>query len=79
MSNHIKTQNVNPTVLNANPKNEHDSCEMSLSQQNITTCHMRHIFMPINQTAEKIIYLTQQFVKCNNSIPSNERWLLQVN
>ena len=29
------------------------------------TCHVRHIFMPINQTNAKFIYLTQQFVKSN--------------
>ena len=33
--------------------------------------------MPIDQT-KKIIHLMQLFVKCNNSIPSNKRWLLQV-
>ena len=41
------------------------------------TCHMRHIFMPIDETIKKIFYLTQQFVKCNNSIPSNQNGLLQ--
>ena len=33
--------------------------------QHITTCHVRHIFKPINQTNAKIIYLMQQFVKSN--------------
>ena len=74
MSNHTKTQNTNPKVLDVNPKKECDSHEMSMSQQNIMTCHMRHIFMPINQT----IKINLSHVNCNNSIPSNERWLLQV-
>ena len=29
------------------------------------TCHMRHSFMPDDQTNEKISYLMQQFVKSN--------------
>ena len=59
-SNCIMTQNTNPTVLDTNPKNKHDSHETSMSQQNIATCHMRHIFTPIDQTIKKYIYLTQQ-------------------
>ena len=35
------------------------------TSQHITTHHMRHIFMPVDQTNAKIIYLTQQFVKSN--------------
>ena len=55
-----------------NPKNEHDSHETSVSQQNITThCNTscETYFMPINPTNSKIIHLMQQFIKCNNSIP----------
>ena len=33
--------------------------------QHITTCHVRHIITPVDQTNAKIIYLTQQFVKSN--------------
>ena len=51
--NHIKTRNANPTVVDANPEEECDSHEMSMSQQNITTHHMRHIFMPIDETIKK--------------------------
>ena len=41
-----------------------------MSQRKIITCHVRHIFMPVDQTIKKIIYLMQQFVKCNNSFSS---------
>ena len=34
MSNHIKTQNENPTVLNANSENKHNCCETLTSQSN---------------------------------------------
>ena len=51
--NHIKTQNENPMVLNANPNYECDSCETSVSQQNIITHHMRHRFTPIDQAIKK--------------------------
>ena len=40
------------------------------------TCHVRHNFTPINETIKKIIDLIQQFVNCNNSIPSNQNGLL---
>ena len=33
--------------------------------RHIMTHHVRHIFMPVDQTNVKIIYLTQQFVKSN--------------
>ena len=49
MSHHIMTQNANPTILIVDPKNKCNSCEMSVSQQNITTHHVRHIFTPIEQ------------------------------
>ena len=66
---------------NMNPKNEHDYHQMFASQLNdhnmITTCHVRHIFMPIDKIIKKI-YLMQLFVECNNSIPSNQIWLLQA-
>ena len=31
-----------------------------MSQENMTTCHVRHILMPINQT------IKTQFISCNN-------------
>ena len=34
--------------------------------------------MPIDETIKKLIYLMQQFVKCNNSIASNQKGLLQA-
>ena len=42
---------------------------MFASQQNVMTRHVRHIFMPNNQTNPKIIHFTQQFIKCKYSIP----------
>ena len=39
MSNHIKTQNVNPKITTRTLKNEHDYCKTFMSQQNITTHH----------------------------------------
>ena len=54
MSNHIKTQNMNPMVLNTNPNNECSYHQMFVSQRNIMTHHMRHIFTPVNQTNKKL-------------------------
>ena len=53
---------MNSLVLNVNPKNECNYHEMFVSQQNVATCHARHIFMPIDQTIKKLIYLMKQFV-----------------
>ena len=47
-------------ILNVNPKNKHNSHEMSMSQQNIATCHLRHIIMPLDQT------IKNQFISHNN-------------
>ena len=41
----------------------------SHANRNVMTHHMRHVFMPIIQTNEKVIYLMQQFVKSNYSNP----------
>ena len=51
--------------MNAIPMRHPQANETS---QHIMTLHMRHIFMPVNQTNKKIIYLMQLFIKCNNSI-----------
>ena len=61
-----------------NPKMNATTIKHSQANQMIATCHVSHIFMPDDQTIKKIIYLTQQFVKCNNSIPSNQKGLLQA-
>ena len=46
-SNHITTQ---MQTLNANPKMNVNTVKCLQANEMITTCHMRHIFMPINQT-----------------------------
>ena len=33
------------------------------------TCHVRHIFMPDNQTNQKLFISRKQFVKCNHFNP----------
>ena len=48
----------------------------SLANEIITTCHVRRIFTPIDETIKKIIYLMQQFVKCNNSISIQSKWIV---
>ena len=68
--------NANLTNPDANPKMNVTTIKCLQANQMITTHHVRHIFMPIDQTIE-IIYLMQQFVKCNNSISSNQKGLLQ--
>ena len=65
MSNHMKTRNTNPKIAMQTLRNEHDYHEMLVANQITTTHHVRRIFMPIDQTNTKIIYLTQQFVKSN--------------
>ena len=74
-SNHITTR---MQTLNTNPKANPPTIKHSQANQTIMTHHMRHISMPVNQTNKKIIHLTQQFVKCNNSIPFNKMRLLQA-
>ena len=47
-------------TLNMNPKTNATTVKHSQANQMITTCHMRHILMPVNQTNEKL------FISCNN-------------
>ena len=52
--------------------NKWDYCKTFAKQQNIATHHdmsSETFFMLNNQTNSKIIHLTQQFIKCKNSIP----------
>ena len=46
------------------------------TSQQIKTSHMRHTFMPGDETIKKNFFM-QQFVKCNILIPSNQNGLLQ--
>ena len=50
----------------------------SQANQTSATPHMKHIFKSIDKTITKI-YLTQQFVKCNNSIPFTKRDCYKTN
>ena len=43
-------KNANPDVK---PKNESNYCQTSQPNQMIMTCHVRHIFMPLNQMIKK--------------------------
>ena len=51
------TKNVN---RNVNPKMNVTTVKHSQANEMITTCNVRNIFMPINQTKEKL------FILCNN-------------
>ena len=55
----LRTMNVN-TIPKREPKNERNYYKMFASQGNITTCHMRHICMPVDITIKKY------FCSCNN-------------
>ena len=57
MLNHITTQ---MQTLNTNPKMNVTTVKHLQSIQTIATHHMRHIFMPIDQTNKKL------FISCNN-------------
>ena len=57
MSNCITTQ---MQTLNVNSKMNMTTVKCLQANEMITTCHMRHIFMPIDQTDEKL------FISCNN-------------
>ena len=65
MSNCIKTQNMNPTVLNVNPKNECDCHEMSMRHP------MRHIFMSVDHTINGICMQCNILLNEHNSIPQS--------
>ena len=56
-SNHLTTP---MQTLNANPKMNVTTVKCSQVNETITTHHMRHIFMPVNQTNEKLC------ISCNN-------------
>ena len=49
MSNRIKTQNVNPKIMTQTLKMNVTTIKHLLANETITTCHMRHIFMPVNK------------------------------
>ena len=57
MSNCITTQ---MQTLNVNSKMNMTIVKCLQANEMITTCHVRHIFMPIDQTDEKL------FISCNN-------------
>ena len=66
-------------TLNANPKNKCDYCQTFVSQPN--DCNTTHetYFHAHRPNCRKIIYLTQQFVKCNNSIHPIKRDCCKTN
>ena len=39
------------------------------TSRHVRTRHVRHIFMPDDQTNQKLFISRKQYVKCNNSIP----------
>ena len=55
----MQTVNVNAHP-ECKPKNEHDNHKTFASQAKIMTCHMRHSYMPVDQTIKKY------FCSCNN-------------
>ena len=57
MFSHITTQTQ---TLNTNPKTNATTVKHLQANEMILTCHMRHIFMPIDQTNKKL------FISCNN-------------
>ena len=68
--------NVNPDM---NPKDECNYCQMFMSQPNNHVMSHEKYFHVCQPNYYKIIYLMQQFVKCNNSIPFNQKGSLQAN
>ena len=58
-SNHITTPM--PT-LNVNPKTNMTTIKCSCANKMIMTCHVRPIFIPIDQTNKKL------FISCNNNL-----------
>ena len=76
--------NANP---NANPKNECDCHETFVNEWNSHTCHVRHIFMPVDQIINKIYLQCNNLLNENNSIQrvltkNNQMrtvWLLKTN
>ena len=52
-SNHIKTQNASPKITMQTLKMNATTVKYLLANETITTCHVRHIFMPINETIKK--------------------------
>ena len=53
MSNHIKTQTMNPKNHDMNPKNKVTTVKCLLANEMIMTCHVRHVLMSIDQTIKK--------------------------
>ena len=42
---------------------------MRLTSRHVRTCHVRHIFMPDNQTNQNLFVSCKQFVKSNHFNP----------
>ena len=70
MSNHIKTRNANPKFTMRTLKHNVTSIRCSQANetsQHVRTRHVRHIFMPDNQTNQKLFISCKHVVKCNHS------------
>ena len=58
--------NAIPTV---NPKNECNAMRCLQMNEMVTTCHIRHISMPVDQTINEIYMQCNNLLNESNSIP----------
>ena len=71
-SNRIKTRNASPKFVTQTLKMNVTTVRHSRANetsQHVLTHHVRHSFMPNDQTNPKITHFMLQFIKCKYSIP----------